>query len=189
MPSRELVDPEGVVWEVFEVRRTQDVATPTLRSVSLGLEGGWLTFASVMGKRRLPHYPVGWAALQDHELWSLLYTARHVPHPISGLTGLFTARSNRAIAPQSTVGSNEPADETSATNSGATAAPNAIVESTVRAHARSARARGTPPVEALVQLKRILAESGHTTDALSLKRARGWFVESYYLERRQAPRD
>ncbi|MEO6528612.1 MAG: hypothetical protein ABIP93_18485 [Gemmatimonadaceae bacterium] len=184
MPSRELIDSDGTVWEVFEVRRKPDPAAVERRSVSRGLEAGWLTFASKSEKRRMPEFPSGWETLSDEELWSLFHKARRAPQPDLRFAGRNVAVSGTATGSSERIGSVEPPDVRSDVEPGA-----GSIERMVRTHARSARGKGTPPVEALVQLKRMLTDAGHATDKLSLKRARGWFVESYYLERRKTPRE
>src|SRR4051812_32594458 len=70
--SRSFEDSSGILWEVFEVRRTS--ATPG--GVSRGLERGWLTFQSTVGKRRLAPFPAGWSDAEASELERLCATAR-----------------------------------------------------------------------------------------------------------------
>jgi hypothetical protein len=63
------------------------------------------------------------------------------------------------------------------------------VEQTVRRFAQQARAHRLPAIEAMVQLKGLLARvyTSTTSDARDLRAVRRWFVESYYFERDTPP--
>jgi hypothetical protein len=54
---REFVDDAGTMWRVWD---THPVAANTLRTVSPGYAGGWLTFESAAERRRLAPIPPEW---------------------------------------------------------------------------------------------------------------------------------
>jgi hypothetical protein len=144
---------------VFEVHRSSTKAG----GVSSGLESGWLAFVSGERKRRLAPFPVGWERAPEIELERLCGMARVAPpsrhpgdHPAGGET------------------SHAPLDEVPAS-----------VETTVRAFAHRARAQSVPAIEAMVELKALLAQTypDPGSQAHDLRRVRRWFVEAYYFER------
>lgn len=57
MGYREFVDDGGTSWRVWD---THPLAANTLRSVSPGYAGGWLTFESHAERRRLAPIPEDW---------------------------------------------------------------------------------------------------------------------------------
>ena len=108
MPHRTVRDPDGVAWEVWEVRPAwaeRRVATrrgsaapikpaAELRRghdrrqvnearprVGTGLEAGWLVFASAFEKRRVTPIPIEWEELPDDALVGLSRGAISVPKP------------------------------------------------------------------------------------------------------------
>ena len=156
MAVRQFVDASGVTWEVFEVRRH----TERRDTVSPGLENGWLTFVAGAEKRRLPTYPEAWWSLADAELLTLSLSARPAPArksplPLAGDTAV------RVASPS--------------------AEPRTLDEERIRAHARTARAAGTPAVQAMIQLKRLLGHHGIDSTSPEFKRVRRLFVETFYF--------
>lgn len=57
MGYREFVDDRGTPWRVWD---THPLAANTLRSVSPGYAGGWLTFESPDERRRIAPIPPDW---------------------------------------------------------------------------------------------------------------------------------
>lgn len=68
MGYREFVDDGGTSWRVWD---THPLAANTLRSVSPGYAGGWLTFESHAERRRLAPIPEDWefAAREQMTEW------------------------------------------------------------------------------------------------------------------------
>ena len=175
MASRSFEDSSGILWEVFEVRRTS--ANPG--GVSHGLEKGWLTFQSSEGKRRLAPFPPEWNEAGDSELERLCATARIANAP------RFTEATARIAAPRvvsvpaPVAAPVEPTSETG------------LVRDVVRVFAQQARRDKVPAIEAMVRLKGLLAERYEgvvldeptKSDLTDLRRIRRWFVEAYYFER------
>lgn len=110
MAHRTVRDQDGVAWEVWEVRpawaerrvanrrgAASDVEPPPtgdLRTgmdrrqraearprVGVGLESGWLVFASRFEKRRLTPIPIEWEQLPDETLVGLSRNAASIPKP------------------------------------------------------------------------------------------------------------
>lgn len=110
MAHRTVRDPDGVAWEVWEVRpawaerrvaprRGQENGTgrpsgTDLRTgrdrrqvsearprVGMGLEAGWLVFSSAFEKRRLAPIPIEWEELPDDTLVGLSRNATSIPKP------------------------------------------------------------------------------------------------------------
>ena len=108
MSHRTVRDPEGVAWEVWEVRpawaerrvaarrvpgATAEPASELRRGherrqvsearprVGTGLEAGWLVFASAFEKRRVAPIPIEWEALPDETLVGLSKDATSVQKP------------------------------------------------------------------------------------------------------------
>ncbi len=189
MPARTFEDSAGTVWEVFEVHRSSQNA----QAVSAGLELGWLAFVSGSLKRRLAPFPKAWLSADTAELERLCQQARAAnarritPAPTDGgVADTITAGSRprvprvrrskeRSDLPQ------PPAELPIA----ATASSDDPVEQTVRRFAQEARTHRLQAIEAMVQLKGLLARvyTSPTSDARDLRAVRRWFVESYYFER------
>jgi hypothetical protein len=198
--ARTFEDSAGTVWEVFEVQRSSQKA----QAVSAGLEQGWLAFASETGKRRLAPYPSAWRTADSAELERLCGLAR-----LARNTGMALMARSAGAGDARAVGVAADATETQArmrvprirpprttaageavSSSGElpimTAATSAdTVESTVREFARQARARHLPAIEAMVQLKALLARvyTDSASVARDLRAVRRWFVEAYYFDR------
>lgn len=110
MAHRTVRDPDGVAWEVWEVRPawaerrvttrrgtgseatqapSRDLRTGKDRRqtaearprVGVGLESGWLVFASAFEKRRLTPIPIEWEELPDETLVGLSRNAASIPKP------------------------------------------------------------------------------------------------------------
>jgi hypothetical protein len=71
---REIRDDAGVEWMVYEVQRREGLPSggPDLPEP---LRNGWLCFESATEKRRLTPVPIGWHALPDQDLSTLLADA------------------------------------------------------------------------------------------------------------------
>ena len=180
-------------------------------AVSAGFELGWLAFGSGTRKRRLAPIPDNWQAVDDVELERLCGLARVVktkPDIDQGAqpaVAISPASAGGAAAPDRAGSqldtSNSPARtrvprirqrrEHTARSSGsalailATATSDAPVEVTVREYARQARELDLPAIEAMVQLKGLLARvyTDAGSDARDLRAVRRWFVEAFYFER------
>ncbi len=175
MPSRSFEDSTGILWEVFEVRRTSESAG----GVSHGLEKGWLTFVSKAGKRRLAPFPAEWREIGSSELERLCSSAR-VANPPRFDESKPRVRAPRTVAtPPPPVPPPDPASETG------------LVRDVIRVFAQQARRDRTPAIEAMVRLKAFLAEryagviedESTKADLSDVRRIRRWFVEAYYFER------
>jgi hypothetical protein len=172
--SRSFEDSSGILWEVFEVRRSSETAG----GVSHGLEKGWLTFQSAEGKRRLAPFPAEWSKAEASELERLCATARTANPP------RFDGTKPRIRPPRAAPVEQSP--EVPLEQSGEPR----LVRDVVRAFAQQARRDKTPAIEAMVRLKAALAERYGTvqdestkSDLSDVRRIRRWFVEAYYFER------
>lgn len=65
MSYREFVDDTGTPWRVWD---THPIAANTLRTVSPGYAGGWLTFECVGERRRLVPIPQDWEFARREEM-------------------------------------------------------------------------------------------------------------------------
>lgn len=73
---RKILDDDGVVWQVWEIRPEQLVRTSDIELLPRDLTGGWLAFESEDGRRaRLAPYPVDWEQLSGSELLELCRSA------------------------------------------------------------------------------------------------------------------
>ena len=178
MPSRSFEDSSGILWEVFEVRRTSDAPG----GVSHGLEKGWLSFVSTSGKRRLAPFPTGWREIPAPELERLCAAAR-VANPsrfADDRPRVRAPRVTRSVQPPSPVAT--PVEEIGDTG---------LVRDAVRVFAQEARQEKMPAIAAMVRLKAMLAErygglepdAATRADLADVRRIRRWFVEAYYFER------
>ena len=178
MPSRSFEDSSGILWEVFEVRRTSDAPG----GVSHGLEKGWLSFVSTSGKRRLAPFPPGWREIPAPELERLCAGAR-VANP-----SRFSDDQPRVRAPRIT--RSEPPRPPVATPA-EEIGDAGLVRDAVRVFAQEARQEKIPAIAAMVRLKAMLAEryggleadAATRADLADVRRIRRWFVEAYYFER------
>lgn len=193
MPARTFEDSSGAVWEVFEVHR----ASQKPGAVSAGLENGWLAFVNGDTKRRLAPFPAEWVEASPTELERLCSEARNAPVPRypagtrrprirraddeqpSAHPAEAVMRSEEALALQeaSPVPSVEPAR--------APGPHEEAVEQAVRGFAHEARMRKLPAIDAMVELKAVLARKFTEADSPARDRrlVRHWFVETYYFER------
>lgn len=175
MASRSFEDSSGILWEVFEVRRTSEAPG----GVSHGLEKGWLTFQSAQGKRRLAPFPAGWNVAEASELERLCLSARtaNPPRFEGARPRIKPSRAELAARPVPA-----PVDSVSETG---------LVRDVVRVFAQQARREKLPAIEAMVRLKALLAEryagevqdEATKSDLTDLRRIRRWFVEAFYFER------
>ena len=185
--SRSFEDSTGVIWDVFEVHRTSE----TLRGVSAGLEKGWLSFVSDIGKRRLAPFPTVWREATDQELERLCSQARVAKAP------RFNAQPTSAVAGRSFA---EPyvvrqpgpaAPVTAGAPAEAVENEEEVVRAIVRAFAHDARLNKLPAIEAMVRLKGLLHERYGGPEAApemravatDVARVRRWFVEAFYFDR------
>lgn len=156
--------------------------------VSAGLEKGWLTFASAMGKRRLAPFPAEWESVSESELERLCRAARvanaaRYPRagdsPVAERPGLSADKAVRASEFRADIPATEDRDEES------------LVRDMVREFAADARVQKLPAIAAMVRLKALLleryggedVEPATQRDASDMRRVRRWFVEAYYFER------
>jgi hypothetical protein len=177
--ARIFEDSAGTTWEVFQVHRASEAS----RGVSAGLEQGWLAFVSVQGKRRLAPFPASWESAPPEELERLCAAARVANPPY------FQPRdaSSPGEAPSAFERRGSLAGSDADLPDGAN-----LVRDAVRRFAHDARAKRLPAIEAMVQLKAMLAESyggakfdsARTADARDMRKVRRWFVEAFYFERR-----
>ena len=186
--ARTFEDSAGLVWEVFEVHRISQ----KVQAVSAGLEDGWLAFVCGPRKRRLAPFPGEWQTADTAELERLCGLAREA-RATAGLgrrksppTGEGAAPAPRTRVPRI----REPRPSNSIAADGelpvaASAEGTDSVEGIVRTFAHQARSRGLPAIEAMVQLKALLARVFPAADSVArdLRAVRRWFVESYYFER------
>lgn len=169
MAARTFTDSAGLTWDVFEVHR----ASRPVGAVSPGLEGGWLAFACGDNKRRLAPIPSAWQTSSDAELEALCESARRAQPPRFPAGRPPRPRIRPSVLDAEVVPQGEAA---------------ANVESTVRAYAHSARARGLPAVAAMLELKTLLLQRHPEpgSEASDRQLVRRWFVEAYYFERDQS---
>ena len=186
MTSRSFEDSSGVTWEVFEVHRTSNAAG----GVSAGLEKGWLSFASALGKRRLAPFPTVWREATDLELEQLCTQARVARPPrfneqsTSAVAGKSFARPYERVAVTAPLSAAEADPATSSDEAD-------LVRALVRSFAQQARVDKLPAIEAMVKLKGLLHEQhgGPETApelravATDVSRVRRWFVEAFYFDR------
>lgn len=182
MASRSFEDSSGILWEVFEVRRTSEAP----RGVSHGLERGWLTFVSAGGKRRLAPFPSEWQEIPASELERLCLAARVANPP------KFAADQPRIRPPRPSILERPQVSEMRVPDpEPPEGGSESLVRDVVRMFAQESRRNNTPAIEAMVRLKALLAEryAGADVDASTradltdLRRIRRWFVEAYYFER------
>jgi hypothetical protein len=179
--SRSFEDSSGILWEVFEVRRTSEAP----RGVSHGLEKGWLTFVSAGGKRRLAPFPSEWQLIPASELERLCLAARVANPP------KFSADRPRIMPRRPSILEPPQASDVRPPEPEAPQGGESLVRDVVRMFAQEARRSSTPAIEAMVRLKGVLAEryAGADVDASTradlsdVRRIRRWFVEAYYFER------
>ena len=178
MAARTFEDSAGTIWEVFEVHRSSNKAV----TVSTGLEGGWLAFVSGDQKRRLAPFPSEWETIAAPELERLCRAARVAPQPKYPFDPNARER-RRKPRPESAERSGTPS-HTPPFSAPLQTLSDATVEGTVRHFAHDARSRAMPAIEAMVQLKRLLAERfpDPGSDARDMRAVRRWFVETYYFE-------
>ena len=184
MTARTFQEANGTIWQVFEVRRASEAP----RGVSEGLEGGWLTFSSDAGKRRLAPVPAGWENAPPTELERLCGMARQA-------NAAHFRREPRALGRSMVTEALLAArQETPAGLSDWRAADDAVdehaaeVREIVRRFAREARASQFSAVEAMLRLKALLSEryDVSTSPALlavvrDVRRVRRWFVDAFYF--------
>jgi hypothetical protein len=192
VPSRTFEDSGGTVWEVFEVHRSSHNA----QAVSPGLEQGWLAFVSGSRKRRLAPFPTEWQTADTRQLEQLCQQARaahatgFATTPGSGPRAVDAGTADsRPRIPRIRRRKEDAEDASSVTLPIGVAATSADpVEQTVRRFAHEARANRLPAIEAMVQLKALLARVYPSADseARNLRSVRRWFVEAYYFDRNAA---
>ena len=68
MALREFQDSSGIEWKVWDTVPERMHASPTSDRALGELRGGWITFSSILGRRRLAPVPDGWANLPSAEL-------------------------------------------------------------------------------------------------------------------------
>jgi hypothetical protein len=186
MTARTFEDTSGVQWEVFEVHRSSQ----TVGAVSASLEAGWLAFFSGDTKRRLAPFPANWAVLSDAELERLCSSARSAPPARFPFERPLRPRIRRSSSSGDASNAGAPSAVAQPSPDGAdpSSASGAIggeVELTVRNFAREARARELPVVEAMIELKAMLAQRHPEPEspARDKRRVRRWFVETYYFDK------
>lgn len=64
----EFRDSSGIEWKVWDTAPERLHSSPASDRALGELRGGWITFSSVLGRRRLAPVPEGWANLPTHEL-------------------------------------------------------------------------------------------------------------------------
>ena len=176
------------------MRRTSQSAL----AVSPGLEQGWLAFVCGPRKRRLAPFPALWQEADVAELERLCGAARPArggplrPAGAEGVPADAAPPSRRRSAPRIRPVRERDGPLTEVELAIAVTATSADpVERTVREFAQQARSRRLPAIEAMVQLKSLLARV--YTDAASVARdlrsVRRWFVDSYYFDRSAPPSD
>lgn len=77
MASRTFRDPEGGVWQVWQVLPGQQLGARAAAGALLpdDMADGWLTFESASEKRRVYPIPDGWMEYSDDDLWALCRAA------------------------------------------------------------------------------------------------------------------
>ena len=68
MALREFQDSNGIEWKVWDTIPERMHASPASDRGLGDLRGGWITFSSMLGRRRLAPYPANWASLPAAEL-------------------------------------------------------------------------------------------------------------------------
>ena len=68
MPLREFRDSSGIEWKVWDTTPDRMQASPASDRGLGDLRGGWITFSSILGRRRLAPVPAGWETLATVEL-------------------------------------------------------------------------------------------------------------------------
>ena len=194
MAARTFEDSSGAVWEVFEVQR----ASQKPGAVSAGLEHGWLAFVHGDSKRRLAPFPPEWVDAPASELERLCAEARHAPTPRypAGTRRPRIRRLGEGEPPPSAAAlfmrSEEALAHDEASPPASSGSPPRMpgpheeaVERAVRAFAQEARLRKLPAIDAMVELKGVLARQFTDPDSPARDRrlVRRWFVETYYFER------
>ena len=71
MALREFQDSSGIEWKVWDTTPERMHASPASDRALGELRSGWITFSSILGRRRLAPVPDGWANLPSHELEKL----------------------------------------------------------------------------------------------------------------------
>ena len=163
--ARQFTDASGLHWEVFEVRRHAE----RIDAAPAGQDSRWLTFISLTEKRRLAEYPEAWWSFDDAGLASLCGSAQQAPS-----TRARSATAATVAAPALVVHS-------SSTDHVTPRHAELVSESEVQRQARAARAAGTPAVQAMIALKRVLAAAGVEAPSPEFKRARRLFVDAFYF--------
>ena len=183
--SRTFEDSSGILWEVLEVHRASEAP----RGVSVGLEKGWLSFASANGNRRLAPFPDAWQSASVSELERLCRAAR-VAKPARYPT------EQRQESASAKARSPDPLDARARRAEPEFAEARepervSLVRDVVRVFAHDARAQKLPAIDAMVRLKALLAERyggpdvepDTRADATDMRCVRRWFVEAFYFER------
>jgi hypothetical protein len=75
---REFVDDAGTSWRVWD---TRPMVANTLRAVSPGFAGGWLTFESRDERRRLAPIPPDWEFVTREQMTECCTRASPARHP------------------------------------------------------------------------------------------------------------
>ena len=94
MAHRQILDPHGARWDVWDVHPTTardtiaklyppraDCARPRRDEVATNLAGGWLCFEHAGERRRYTPIPAGWSELPMTRLAELCAQAVPVPRP------------------------------------------------------------------------------------------------------------
>lgn len=68
---REFQDSSGIEWKVWDTTPERMHASPASDRALGELRSGWITFSSILGRRRLAPVPAGWANLPSQELEKL----------------------------------------------------------------------------------------------------------------------
>ena len=75
VPLREFRDSSGIEWKVWDTTPERMHASPASERGLGDLRGGWITFSSILGRRRLAPVPADWANLPERELEKLCHQA------------------------------------------------------------------------------------------------------------------
>ena len=65
---REFQDSSGIEWKVWDTIPERMHASPASDRALGELRSGWITFSSILGRRRLAPVPDGWSNLPSREL-------------------------------------------------------------------------------------------------------------------------
>lgn len=68
MALREFRDSNGIDWKVWDTVPERMHASPASDRGLGELRAGWITFSSMLGRRRLAPVPTGWATMPAAEL-------------------------------------------------------------------------------------------------------------------------